>query len=98
MLLFNLGIVVVGFCSIYFLAIGRLILQLETDSKMMGRVMAFWSVAFVGSTAIGGPLIGWISQVFDPRLGLMFGGIAAIFAGFFGVWKLSEVKFNTDQN
>ncbi len=78
------GLVVVGFCSIHFLTNGRLMLQVETDSEMMGRVMAFWSMAFLGSTAIGAPLVGWVGQTIDPRWSLAVGGIAAIFAGCLG--------------
>jgi len=36
---------------------------------MGGRVMAFWSIAFQDSTAIGGPLIGWLAKGTDPRAG-----------------------------
>ena len=29
---------------------------------MRGRVMALYAIAFLGSTPIGGPIVGWISQ------------------------------------
>ena len=61
---------------------------MNTDSKMRGRVMALWSMAFLGSTAIGGPLIGWVGEVFGARWTLIVGGIAALIAGIWGYWKL----------
>jgi len=36
-------------------------------------------IAFLGSTPIGGPLVGWISQSMGPRIGLGVGALAADF-------------------
>ena len=47
---------------------------------MRGRVMALYAIAFLGSTPIGGPIVGWVSQQFGPRAGFAVGGIAAIVA------------------
>ena len=74
------AIAAVGFVSIIFLSMGNTLLQLESSAEMRGRVMSFWTIAFLGSTAIGGPLIGWISQVAGPRWGLVVGGVAAVVA------------------
>ena len=41
---------------------------------MRGRVMALYSVVFLGSTPIGGPLVGWLSQAYDPRVALLLAG------------------------
>src|ERR1019366_1299965 len=49
-----------GWTSVTFLATGNSTLQLEAASSMRGRVMALWAVAFLGSTPVGGPLIGWV--------------------------------------
>ena len=38
---------------------------------MRGRVMALYSVVFLGSTPIGGPLAGWLSEAYDPRVALL---------------------------
>jgi MFS family permease len=70
----------VGVFSINFIAIGNTILQLESEPRMRGRVMALWSMAFLGSTPIGGPIIGWIGQYAGPRWAVGIGGIAAILA------------------
>ena len=48
----------VGAASVTFLSLGNSTLQLEADPSMRGRVMSLWSVAFQGSTPIGGPLVG----------------------------------------
>jgi MFS family permease len=55
---------------------------------MRGRVMSFWSMAFLGSTTIGGPMVGWFAQTFGDRWGLAIGGIAALAAGLVGLINL----------
>ena len=47
---------------------------------MRGRVMALYSVVFLGSTPIGAPLVGWIAEVAGPRAGLVLGAVAALAA------------------
>ena len=49
---------------------------------MRGRVMALYSVVFLGSTPIGGPLAGWLAEAFDPRMALVLAGIAGLSAAF----------------
>ncbi len=58
-------------------------LQLASEPTMRGRVMALYSIVFLGSTPIGGPLSGWLSQAVDPRAALVMGGLAAIAGALF---------------
>ena len=37
--------------------------------------MALYSVVFLGSTPIGGPLAGWLSEAYDPRAALLLAGL-----------------------
>ena len=76
--------VLVGVSSINFSTMGNSILQLESSPEMRGRVMSFWSMAFLGSTTIGGPIVGWFAEVASPRMGLALGGIAALAAAVLG--------------
>ena len=64
------AMVVVGICSINFSSLGNSILQLTSSPQMRGRDMMFWSVAFLGSTTIGGPLLDWFAGVAIARWGL----------------------------
>ena len=57
-------------------------LQLAVEPAMRGRVMALYSVVFLGSTPIGGPLTGWLSGAVSPRASLALGGVAALLAAF----------------
>ncbi|MCL4338652.1 MFS transporter [Patescibacteria group bacterium] len=86
------AILFVGFFYISFQSLGNTILQLECIPEMRGRIMAYWTMAFLGSTSIGGPLIGWIGQHIGPRWGLGIGGIAAVIAAVFGSVTLTNIK------
>jgi MFS family permease len=69
-----------GGASIAFIATANTTLQLGSAPEMRGRVMALYAVAFLGTTPIGGPLVGWIAQTFGPRAGVGVGGVAALVA------------------
>jgi MFS family permease len=56
-------------------------MQLGATTAMRGRVMALYSVVFLGSTPIGAPLVGWLAEVAGPRAGMAVGGVAALAAG-----------------
>jgi MFS family permease len=79
-----LALLAVGFCSIGFTSLGNATLQLTSSAEMRGRVMALWTVAFLGSTPIGGPVIGAIGEHVGPRWALALGGVAAVLAAGLG--------------
>jgi MFS family permease len=76
----KLLIVLVGACSIMFLSTANSTCQLRSTPEMRGRVMALYGLVFLGSTPIGGPLVGWICQAVGPRYGMGLGGLATIVA------------------
>jgi len=92
LLLCGLALVLVGAASINFSSLGNSTLQLESSPQMRGRVMSFWSVAFLGSTTIGGPLVGWFAEVAGARWGLALGGFAALVGALLGIYALRNVK------
>ena len=51
---------------------------------MRGRVMALWAVAFLGSTPIGGPIAGAVSEAFGGRGGLALGAVSCVLAAALG--------------
>jgi MFS family permease len=74
----------VGACSVTFLSLGNATLQLGSEPAMRGRVMSLWSMAFLGSTPIGGPLVGFIGGSLGARYALGVGGVAALAAAVYG--------------
>ena len=79
-----IALVGVGAASVWFLSSGNATLQLASAPAMRGRVMALWSVAFIGSTPVGGPIIGWIAEHAGPRWALAVGAAAALLATVLG--------------
>jgi MFS family permease len=75
-----LGMVFVGFFSINLTALANTIIQLKSTPEMRGRVMSFWTVAMLGSTTVGGPIIGIIGEYVGGRYGLLVGGVSALIA------------------
>jgi MFS family permease len=76
-----LVLVPVGMASVSFSAGTNSAVQLAAAPEMRGRVMALYSIVFIGSTPIGAPIVGWLSSAVDPRAGLALGGAAALLTG-----------------
>ena len=79
--LLALALVPLGAASVTFAAGVNSTLQLGAAPAMRGRVMALFSIVFMGSTPIGGPIVGWISDAWDARAALALAGAAAIATG-----------------
>ncbi len=69
-----------GAAAVIFVSSVNSTLQLAVSSEMRGRVMALFSIVFLGSTPIGGPLSGWLAEAYDPRLTLVLAGVAGLSA------------------
>jgi MFS family permease len=81
----------VGYGSITFNSLAKTTLQLESAPEMRGRVMSLWGIAWLGSTPIGGPIVGWIGQEAGARWALMAGGAATLACGLFALsWAVSQ--------
>jgi MFS family permease len=79
------ALAMVGYTSVSFLSMANSTLQLGTDPLMRGRVMALWAVAFMGTTPIGGPVVGWVTNTVGGRAGLATGAGACLVAAAIGV-------------
>jgi MFS family permease len=82
-----LALVPLGAASVTFAAGVNSSLQLAAEPMLRGRVMSLYAIVFLGSTAIGAPLIGWLAQVAGPRSGLLVGAAAALITA---VWAWVE--------
>jgi MFS family permease len=87
------ALALLGASAVTFVAAVNSTIQLAVSAEMRGRVMALFSIVFLGSTPIGGPLTGFLSEAYDPRIALVMAGIAGLLAawiarGAFG--RLSE--------
>jgi MFS family permease len=83
--------VFVGYGSITFNSLAKTTLQLAATPSMRGRVMALWGLAWLGSTPIGGPIVGWIAQVAGARWSLVVGGVASLACGLAALPALNRI-------
>jgi hypothetical protein len=67
-----------GAASVTFAAGVNSSLQLAAAGPLRGRVMALYSVVFLGSTPFGAPLVGALAEAAGPRAGLLLGAAAAL--------------------
>jgi MFS family permease len=78
-----LAMVPVGFASMLFAITANSTLQQFTRADMRGRVMALYTTIFLGSTAIGGPITGWVAETWGAPATLVASGAVAVGAGLF---------------
>ena len=81
---FGVGLVM-GLSSISFMTASTAIVQLTATPSMRGRILALQAMVFLGSTPIGGPIVGTISQHFGARYSLALGAAGTLVAGVFGL-------------
>jgi MFS family permease len=79
----------VGLGSIAFLTSSTAIVQIQAAPEFRGRVLALQAMVFLGSTPIGGPILGWICDQYGARYGVAVGAVAALGAG---LWGLSYAR------
>lgn len=63
-------------------------MQRRLDEDMRGRVMALWSMAFLGSRPIAGIIDGAVADLVSPRVGV----ITAVLPLFVGWWAMGKVQ------
>lgn len=79
-----------GAAAVTFAAAVNSTLQLVVAPEMRARVMAIYTVVFLGTTPVGGPLAGWISETWDPRVALVMASAAGLLAAAAAYWILSH--------
>lgn len=77
--------VLVGAASVAYMTATTAIAQIRTEPHMIGRVLAMQTVLLIGTTPIGGPVLGAIADAAGARTPVLIGGAAALAAAAFGV-------------
>jgi MFS family permease len=53
--------------------------------------MSLWGVAWLGSTPVGGPIVGWAGEQFGARWSLLIGGVPTIAVGMLAYPVLAQI-------
>jgi MFS family permease len=77
--------VILGWASVSFIVASTAIVQLRSAPEMRGRVLAIQAMLFLGSTPVGGPIVGWVAEEFGARYSVALGAVAACLAGLWGL-------------
>jgi MFS family permease len=87
--------VFLGLASIQFLTSSTAVVQLLAQPAYRGRVLAIQGMVFLGSTPIGGPLVGLLADAAGPRAAVALGGFACLGAAAYGTRALRAVAFGS---
>lgn len=85
-----LGFFLIGATSVASKAVVASYLQIHSVPEMRGRVMALLAVTIGGTTALGGPLVGWIAESFSVRAAIAQGGVMAAIATVCALWYVQR--------
>ncbi|GAA5116874.1 MFS transporter [Pseudonocardia adelaidensis] len=66
--------------------------QLDSAEDMRGRVLAAQATVSAAAGALGGPLVGWMSETFGPALALQLAGVVALMATVAAVAALVRIR------
>lgn len=72
---FLLCLAAVGFTRLLFATAAESIVQLSSNRVIRGRVMSIYAMVVLGGQAIGGPLMGWLAELWGVRTAMVFSGI-----------------------
>ncbi|MGM7671703.1 MFS transporter [Microbacterium sp. A93] len=92
-------LIFVGLATVSMLTTANGYVQTTTDPALRGRVLALYMAVVMGSTPIGAPIAGWITDVAGPRAAILVGGIAGIVAMAIGLaWILVSGRLHRQEN
>lgn len=82
----------VGGASILYTTSTTALVQVRARPDMHGRLLAVQTIFLVGSSAVGGPISGWVADTFGARALIAMGGMTCIVAsaaGYFAARRTS---------
>jgi MFS family permease len=87
-----LMLIISGFGMMLQMASSNTILQTIVDDDKRGRVMSFYTMAFMGTAPFGSFLAGSLAKTFGAPITILIGGISCILGAFLFTKKLPEIK------
>jgi MFS family permease len=75
-----------GFAAISFAQAANHRIQLGSDARFRGRVLALYTLILQGTTPLGALVVGWLCARYGARSGLYVGGVVTLAAGAVAAW------------
>jgi MFS family permease len=82
----------VGAASVVYMTSTTALVQIESKPEMRGRILSLQTVLFMGTTPIGGPVLGWLADAAGGRVPIILGGVVALIAGVFGYFAVRRYR------
>ncbi len=79
-ILTEIMLVPVGAMAVFFGSTANAHMQIWSAPQLRGRVMGIYTLLTLGTTVVGGPLLGWVCGQWSPRTGLAFAGLTTAVA------------------
>jgi predicted MFS family arabinose efflux permease len=70
-----------GIASATFTTVDQTVLQRTSDPQFQGRVMSLFTIAWMGTTPVGGLIAGALIDTFSARAALWLGAVMTMLAG-----------------
>jgi MFS family permease len=85
-----LALAVMGAACVPFGIAANSTIQLAAGDAMRGRVMGVYMLVVIGAAAAGGPVVGFLAEVFGARAGLIAGGLVVSVAAVYVCRRLAH--------
>jgi MFS family permease len=93
LLLFSLPLMLLtGIGQMILMATSNTLLQTVVDDDKRGRVMSFYTMAFMGATPVGSLIAGFLASKIGATWTVFIGGIVCIFGAFFFAKRLPILR------
>jgi MFS family permease len=82
-----------GLASLTLMTAANATVQMSTEPRMRGRVMAMYMSLMQGGTVIGGPVVGWVGTEYGAQWSILVGSIPSILVAIgVGIFLLRHAK------
>jgi len=85
-------LVFTGFGMMVEITASNTLLQTLSEDDKRGRVMSFYTLAFMGTVPLGNLLTGFLSDLVGVQYTILFGGVSCIMGAIFFAFKLPEIR------
>lgn len=77
---FGALLVATGMANLLFITAANSLVQMSSNVRIRGRVMALYILVLLGGQAIGGPVMGWAVERFSPQAAMFASGALPLIA------------------
>lgn len=85
-------LVAIGASTLLLVTSANSTVQLAAEDSIRGRVMGVYLLVFIGSGAVGGPMLGYVDQHLGPQTGMLLAGVVPALATALVSYRLARAN------